>query len=106
MKTIVLFLFVLLNSIKCSAQQINYDLKINRISNQTTLSKSKENFLTIKGTGCEQFLISGSNVSIEQYYDGMKVTPGTIGKTAFIYVVGVQKGKRIALGTYQFSIVP
>ncbi|MEN9442523.1 MAG: hypothetical protein RLZ33_2600 [Bacteroidota bacterium] len=105
MKTFILFSTFLLSSLNAFCQQINYDIKINRISNQTTLSKSKENFLTIKGTGCEQFLISGSNVSIEQYYDGMKITPGSIGKTANIYVVGIQKGKRIALGTFQFTIV-
>ncbi len=105
MKTIILFSTFLLSGISAFCQQINYDIKINRISNQKTLSKSKENFLTIKGTGCEEFLISGSNVSIEHYYDGMKITPGTIGKTANIYVVGVQKGKRIDLGKFQYQIV-
>ena len=105
MKTTILFITVLFNSCYFIAQDMNYQIQINGKPNQLALSKSKENFITLDGTCCDQFVISVNHMSIQKHKNGFLGIPSNANKFATIIVDGIQDGKRIALGKMQYTIV-
>jgi hypothetical protein len=104
MKPIIFFL-ILLSSINCKAQDISYEISINGNAKQRILSRSKENFITIVGKGCEEFVLTGYGVTLEKVKGGYLATNSQTNSTAAISVTGVVNGKNIALGKTEYKIV-
>jgi len=105
MKKLLFFLLVLFTTISSNAQKIDYELLVNGNLHQLTLSKSSDNLITVTGTGCDQFLISGSSMTLTKTDNGFLAVPSPLQKSASIEVIGIARGKRIALGRINFAIV-
>jgi hypothetical protein len=106
MKILIVFIFFTFNSL-AQTEKIGVDLLNNGQKGINTLSLSKINLITIEGTGCEEFNLTGSgNLHLTKGKNGyiVKVDKGTA--SGVIWVYGTQKGAKIALGAFSYKIIP
>ncbi len=105
------YFFILFGISSCASHKnndfsepINVDIFVNGDKTATSLSKSKENFLTVEGTGCDKFTLTGQGVSLKVVDGGYIATPSNI-EFATISIMGYI-GKKVAnVGTRRYTIV-
>ena len=104
MKTMLLAILIV-SSLNSSAQNISAEILVNDLENVNTLSRSKQNSLTVRGIGCDQFEISASCASSVKTEIGYQVKPSPSCTEVYISVVAIEDNKRMMLFKQRFKIV-
>lgn len=105
MKTFFFLQSFLLLSFQSLAQDHFIDYRVNGVKNTTNLSKSDKNVLTLEGASCEQFMLSGSGVSISKTEKGYVLVPSKAQKKVTLEVFCRQNNQAVLLRKIEFKLV-
>ena len=101
----MLLAILIVSSLNSCAQNISAEILVNDLENVNTLSRSKQNSLTVRGIGCDQFEISASCASSVKTEIGYQVKPSPSCTEVYISVVAIEDNKRMMLFKQRFKIV-
>jgi hypothetical protein len=98
--------FVFFSSFNCTAQAISAKILVNG-EESFELSRSKENVLTIVGTGFDTYTLQGVGVSLQKFEDGYKTTSIYGVEKVTIGVTGTDKKtkKSAKIASISFTLV-
>ncbi len=100
-------LFLCVNHIYSQdSTEIHAEIYVNGSNTATSLSKSQQNFLTIKGTGCDTFelmIISGCATKTEKR--GGYIVQAKYGTSITFSIIGITGNTRAVLYNRTFTLV-